>query len=87
MSDLGKIREGSPRVYRDRIFGQRGSVTHLNPEQSVDGRRRVVFHADDITEEQRAEYEAALIQREQAEETMTRILKHAWGDAENGDGR
>lgn len=48
MSDIGKIRAGSQRVYRDRIFGVRGRCIALGPEQSVDGLTRFVFHPDDI---------------------------------------
>lgn len=49
-SDLGKIRAGSPRVYRDRVFGTRGEIVRVSEEQSVDGLARYVVHPDDVTE-------------------------------------
>lgn len=49
-SDLGKIRDGSPRVYRDRVFGKRGEIVRVPEEQSVDGLARYVVHPDDVTE-------------------------------------
>lgn len=50
MSDLGKIRPGSARVYRDRIFGVRGQCITLGADHSVDGMVRFVCHPDDIDE-------------------------------------
>lgn len=50
MSDLGKIRAGSPRVYRDCIFGKRGEIVRVAEEESVDGLARYVVHPDDVTE-------------------------------------
>lgn len=54
MSELGKIREGSPRVYRDRVFGRRGECLALPGSHSSDGLARFVFHPEDITDGERA---------------------------------
>lgn len=84
MSDLGKIRAGSPRVYRDRVAGQRGAVIALAPVLSVDGLRRMVVHPDDFTEEQVAELSAALEAREAAQAKIDAVLAHVnaltWAD-------
>lgn len=50
MSELGKIRYGSPRTFRDRLFGVRGKCIALEEDQSADGAMRFVFHPDDLDE-------------------------------------
>lgn len=49
MSDLGKIRAGSQRVFRDKVFGVKGQCTVLDPTHSADGLVRFVFHPEDIS--------------------------------------
>jgi hypothetical protein len=75
MSDLGKIKDGSPRAFRDKIFGQRGVVTQLSPSQSVDGKIRYVFHPDDITDTELSFFIRVLEVREGAEADMEMIYK------------
>lgn len=74
MSDLGKIRAGSPRVYRDRLVGRRGEIIALAPELSADGLSRMVVHPDDFTEERVAELAAALVAREEAQAKINAVL-------------
>lgn len=65
MSDLGKIRDGSPRVFRDRIYGRRGECRIIPCSHSVDGLVRFVFHPDDVTEAQQTYLEAHIADLEQ----------------------
>lgn len=65
MSDLGKIRAGSQRVYRDRLFATKGQVYALHPRQSADGLVRFVFHPDDID----------AVQEEVAEENVEDLVQ------------
>ena len=74
MSDLGKIRAGSPRVYRDRVVGRRGEVIALAPELSVDGLARWIVHPDDLTDVQVAELTAGLEAREAAQAKIDAVF-------------
>ena len=75
MSDLGKIRAGSQRVYRDKVFGRKGEIVVLNPDHSVDGEVRYVFHPDDITEGQEARLEEYLLVRDVANGLVSEVWR------------